>query len=148
MQRSDLVSKITGDTAKKSEEKIRQAFGKVLFVEEAYTLTSKSEKDFGKEATESIMTYMLLSNGSVQHSVFIFAIYSEYMEEFLDTNIGLRRRIKLKFMFQDYSPVDLSRITINKLLICKIRFPFGVENLLKSGSQLPKKFFICSNDSP
>ena len=148
MQRSDLVSKITGDTAKKSEEKIKQAFGKVLFVEEAYTLTSKSEKDFGKEATESIMTYMLLSNGSVQHSVFIFAIYSEYMEEFLDTNIGLRRRIKLKFMFQDYSPVDLSRITINKLLICKIRFPFGVENLLKSGSQLPKKIFICSNDSP
>ena len=51
------------------------------------------------------MRYMLPSNESVQHPVFIFAGYSENMEEFLDTNIGLRRRIKLKFMFQDYSSV-------------------------------------------
>ena len=76
------------------------------------------------------MRYVLPSNGSVQHPVFIFAGYTENMEEFLDTNIGLRRRIKLKFIFQDYSPVDLSRITLSKLLKCKIRFPFGVEDLL------------------
>ena len=76
------------------------------------------------------MRYMLLSTGSVQHPVFIFAGYTENMEEFLDTNIGLRRRIKLKFIFQDYSPVDLSRITLSKLLKCKIRFSFGVEDLL------------------
>ena len=31
---------------------------------------------------------------------------------FLDLNIGLLRRIKLKFMFQEYSPLDLSRITL------------------------------------
>ena len=79
-----------------------------MFVDEAYTLTSKSKKDFGKKAIESIMGYMLPSNGSVQHPVFKFSGYSENMEEFLDTNIGLRRRIKLKFMFLDYSPVDLS----------------------------------------
>ena len=52
------------------------------------------------------------------------------MQEFLDTNIRLRRRIKLKFMFQDYSPVNSSRITLGKLLKCKIPFPFGVEDLL------------------
>ena len=101
-----------------------------MFVDEAYTLTSKSKKDFGKKAIESIMGYMLPSNGSVQHPVFKFSGYSENMEEFLDTNIGLRRRIKLKFIFQDYSPVDLSRITLSKLLKCKIRFSFGVEDLL------------------
>ena len=35
-------------------------------------------------------------------------------------------------MLQDYSPVNLSRITLSKLklLKCKIRFPVGVENLL------------------
>ena len=49
IQRSDLVSNVIGDTAKKTEEKIKQAFGKVLFVDEAYTLTSKSEKNFGKK---------------------------------------------------------------------------------------------------
>ena len=130
VQRSDLVSNFTGDTVKKTEEKIKQAFGKVLFVDEAYTLTLKSEKDFGKEAIESIMRYMLPSNVSVQHPVFICAGYTENMEECLDTNIGLRQKIKLKFMFQDYSPADLPRITLRKPLKCKIRFPFGVEDLL------------------
>ena len=33
-------------------------------------------------------------------------------------------------MFQDYSPVDMSRITLSKLLKCKIRFLFGVADLL------------------
>lgn len=70
------------------------------------------------------------SNRSVQDPVFILACYTENMKEFLGTNIGLRRRIKLKFMFQDYSPVDLSRITLSKLLKCKISFHFGVGNLL------------------
>ena len=70
VQRSDLVSNFIRDTAKKTEEKIKQAFGKVLIVDEAYSLTSRSEKDFGKEAIESIVRYMLLSNGSVQHPVF------------------------------------------------------------------------------
>ena len=83
---------------------------------------------------------MLPSNGSVQHPVFLFAGYSENMEEFLDTNIGSRRRIKLKFMFQDYSPVDLSRIPLSKLLKCKNRFPFGVEDLLiECFDSIPKK---------
>ena len=130
VHRSDLVSKFLGDMAKKNEKKIKQAFGKELFVDEAYTLISKSAKDFGKEATESIMRYMLPSTGSVKHPVFIFASYSANMEEFLDTNIGLRGRIKLKLMVQDNSPVDLSGITLRKLLKCKIRLPLAVENLL------------------
>ena len=94
------------------------------------------------------MRYMLPSNGSVQHPVFIFAGYSENMEEFLDTNIGLRRRIKLKFMFQDYSPVHLSRITLSKLLKCKIRFPFGVEDLLtECFDSIPKNVRSVLNGS-
>ena len=95
---------------------------------------------------------MLHSTGSVQHPVFVFAGYSENMEEFLDTNIGIWRRIKLKFMFQDYSSVDLSRIAINKLLKCKIRFPFGVKDLLtKYFDSIPKNTRsvlnapLCSN---
>ena len=32
-------------------------------------------------------------------------------------------------MFQDYSPVDVSRITLSKLRNCKIHFPFGIEGL-------------------
>ena len=46
------------------------------------------------------MRYTVPSTGSVQHPVFIFDGYSEHMEQYLDTRIGLWRRIKLKFMFQ------------------------------------------------
>ena len=102
-----------------------------MFVDEAYTLTSKCEKAFGKEAIELIVRYMLPSNGSVKLPVFIFADHSENMEDFLDTNIGLRQRIMLKFMFQDYSPVDLSRITLGKLLKCKIRFDVSYSDAIK-----------------
>ena len=45
-------------------------------------------------------------------------------------NIGLRQEIKLKFMFEDCSPLDLSRIILSKLLKCKNPIPFGVEDLL------------------
>ena len=58
VQRSDLVSSFVGDTAKKTEECIKKAFGKIMFIDEAYTLTSKSEKDYGKEAVETTMRYM------------------------------------------------------------------------------------------
>ena len=49
VQRSELVSNFTEDTEKKTKKKIKQSFGKRLFVEKAYTLTSKSDrKKIGK----------------------------------------------------------------------------------------------------
>ena len=51
-------------------------------------------------------------------------------------------------MFQDYSPVDLSRITLSKLLKWKIRFPFGVEDILpECFDSIPKNVISVSNAS-
>ena len=52
------------------KDKTSLSLGKVLFVDEAYTLTLRPQKDSEKETIESIIRYMLLSNGSVQHPVF------------------------------------------------------------------------------
>ena len=52
------------------KDKTSLSLGKVLFVDEAYTLTLRPQKDFGKETIESIIRYRLLSNGSEQHPVF------------------------------------------------------------------------------
>lgn len=130
VQRSDLVSSFVGDTAKKTEECIKKAFGKIMFIDEAYTLTSKSEKDYGKEAVETIMRYMLPSEKNLQHPVFIFAGYSSNMDEFLNLNRGLHRRIKQRFVFKDYSPNELSKIVVSKLLKNKARFPYGIEEMI------------------
>ena len=69
MQRRDLISNFIGDTANKTEEKIKKVFDKVLLVDEVYTLTSKSEKDFGKETIVSIMRYMFPSHQSVSFRI-------------------------------------------------------------------------------
>ena len=81
---------------------------------------------------------MLSSTAFVQHRVFIFACWSDNMEEFTDMNIQLRRRNKCKFMFQDYSPVHLWRIILSKLLKCNIYFLFGVDLLPECFCGIPK----------
>ena len=51
-------------------------------------------------------------------------------------------------MFQDYSPVDVSRITLSKLLKCKIHFPFGVEDLsTECFDSIPKNVRLVLNAS-
>lgn len=60
VQRSDLVGDKVGQTGKKTREKIEEAKGGILFVDEAYTLTVQdSERDFGREAVDEIMKDML-----------------------------------------------------------------------------------------
>lgn len=93
---------------------MKQVIAKILLFDEAYTLTSKSGEDFGKEAIESITRYMFPSTGSVQHPVLIPAGYSENMVEFIDMDIKLRRRITLKFMFQEHDH------TIKDLSLCRL----------------------------
>ena len=60
VQRSDLVGDRVGQTGKKTREKIDEAKGGVLFVDEAYTLTvADNDRDFGREAVDEIMKDML-----------------------------------------------------------------------------------------
>ena len=60
---------------------IERAEGGVLFVDEAYRLKVDSEKDYGKEALDTLMEAMLRGN-----PVMIFAGYPAQMEEFMKLN--------------------------------------------------------------
>lgn len=58
VQRSDLVAGAIGQTAMKTADKIAEARGGILFVDEAYTLMphgSAQSKDFGSEAINELM---------------------------------------------------------------------------------------------
>ena len=77
--RKVIWSRISLETLKRKpkKKKIKQVFETVLFIGEANTLTSKSEKDFKKKkGIESIMRYMFPSAGPAQHPVFIVAGYN------------------------------------------------------------------------
>ena len=58
VQRSDVVAEHIGGTPSKTAKIIKKAEGDVLCIDEVYTLCSSSERDFGKEAVETLMADM------------------------------------------------------------------------------------------
>ena len=83
-----------GGTNVKTKKRLKKAEGRVLFVDEAYTLSSTSAKDYGKEAIEAMMAKMNANiDWKTKNPIFIFAGYLCEMEDFLRVNPGLSRRI-------------------------------------------------------
>lgn len=107
VDRSGLVAGYIGQTAIKTSKVIESAIGSVLFIDEAYTLTSKSENDFGFEAVDTILKAMEDNRDDL---VVIVAGYTELMQEFVDSNPGLRSRFNKYIDFADYTAEEMIEI--------------------------------------
>jgi len=107
--RQGLVAGYVGQTAIKTSEKIEEALGGVLFIDEAYALnnTGTNQGDFGIEAIQTLLKKMEDRRG--QFFVFV-AGYTDNMEQFLKTNPGLSSRFDKTLKFEDYSPSELMQI--------------------------------------
>ena len=105
--RAGLVAGYVGQTAMKVREVTTKALGGVLFVDEAYTLASGGENDFGREAVETLLKMM---EDHREDLVVIVAGYTGKMQEFLDSNPGLRSRFNKHIHFDDYGVEQLVRI--------------------------------------
>ena len=107
VERADLVGEYIGHTAQKTRQVIHQALGGILFIDEAYSLARGGEKDFGKEAIDTLVKQM---EDQRQRLVVILAGYRQEMAWFLQTNPGLRSRFPLHLTFPDYTVDELVAI--------------------------------------
>jgi SpoVK/Ycf46/Vps4 family AAA+-type ATPase len=105
--RSGLVAGYIGQTAEKTMAAINAAIGGVLFIDEAYALSSRGENDFGQEAVETLLKQMEDRRGQF---VVIVAGYTDNMHKFLEMNPGLRSRFDRTIHFPDYRPEELVQI--------------------------------------
>ena len=104
--RSGLVAGYVGQTAIKTQKKIEEAMGGVLFIDEAYTLNQEGE-NFGQEAIDTILKAM---EDHRDEFVVIVAGYTELMRDFVNSNPGLRSRFNKFFEFPDYTVDELQKI--------------------------------------
>lgn len=115
--RDGLVAGYIGQTALKTKEKMDEAMGGVLFIDEAYALSDGGQNSYGKEAIEVILKNMEDNRGKM---AVIVAGYPDNMDIFLKSNPGLMSRFDRTLHFKDYSPETLYKIAL---------YMFSLENL-------------------
>ncbi len=129
--RQGLVAGFVGQTAIKTSEKIDEALGGVLFIDEAYALSNFNglQGDFGNESIQTILKKMEDLRGQF---FIIVAGYPENMEIFLKANPGLSSRFDKTLRFNDYTPEQLEEIAISIAETEGYRFSPKSKTLLKS----------------
>ena len=111
--RADFVAGCVGQTAIKTKKKIQDALGGVLFIDEAYSLLSSSNSDYGKEVINTLVDEMTKHN---ENLVVILAGYPDEMKALLSSNPGLSSRFKKFMHFPDYTVEELMQIIENYAL--------------------------------
>lgn len=121
--RSGMVAGYMGQTALKTAQVIKKAKGGVLFIDEAYALSSEDgSNDYGKEAIDTLVKGMEDYRDDL---VVIVAGYVDEMKKFIAMNPGLRSRFNKYINFEDYTANEM--LDIFKLSCKKTKFILSEE---------------------
>lgn len=107
VSRKDLVGQYVGHTANLTSQVISSALGGVLFIDEAYSLYRGRNDSFGLEAIDTLVKAM---EDKRDEFVVVLAGYQKEMDEFLESNSGLRSRFSNIIHFDDYTGEELYQI--------------------------------------
>ncbi len=106
----DLCGRFVGETAPKTAGMCRDAYGSVLFIDEAYSLYTDEDgarNDFGREALDTLIAEMENHRSDL---VVIMAGYPDEMETLMRGNAGLESRMPYVIEFPNYTREQLFRI--------------------------------------
>ena len=133
----DLCGMYIGQTAPKTAAACHDAYGSVLFIDEAYSLYVEADdtKDFGREAITTLIAEM---ENHRTDMVVIMAGYTDDMEDMLKSNSGLRDRMPYKIEFPDYTREQLAQIFLK---MASKNYSFG-----EDFEDAVKKFFDSMTD--
>ena len=106
-QRSDLVGEYLGATAIKTNELIDSALGRVLFIDEAYSLVNEGDGQSDRFGVEAVQTLLKRAEDDRENLIIILAGYDKQTEAFLASNPGLASRFATRIRFPTYSPDEL-----------------------------------------
>ena len=132
VDRAALVGQYVGHTAFRTNRAVRRALDGVLFIDEAYSLSSKglgASQDFGPEAIEILLKRMEDYRGRL---VVIVAGYPTLMRAFLESNPGLRSRFAREITFPDYTTEELVAITKTMAIEADYRLGDGADDTLRA----------------
>jgi chromosomal replication initiation ATPase DnaA len=102
-----MIAEYVGQTAVKVDKLVDESMGGVLFIDEAYSLSTGSSEDFGKEAIATLLKRM---EDNRDNLIVIVAGYSDKMKDFIDMNPGLKSRFNRYIHFEDFEPKDMISI--------------------------------------
>ena len=108
----DFCGQYIGQTAPKTASMCRDAYGSVLFIDEAYSLYNSDDdtKDFGREALTTLIAEMENHRNDL---LVIMSGYTDDMEKLLKGNAGLESRMPYKLEFPNYDRGELCEIFLN-----------------------------------
>ena len=130
VDRTSLVAEYIGHTAQKTLHKLNAALDGILFIDEAYALNNtKSEKDFGTESIETILKFMEDHRNRI---VIIAAGYSDKMNQFINSNPGLKSRFNKSILFDNYKDNELYQIFLKFCNEKNMKLEKNLKNLIIS----------------
>lgn len=108
VSRADLIGQYVGHTAPKTKEVLQQAFGGILYLDQAHELYKPdNEKDYGSEAVEILLQVM---ENHRDNLVLIFSGDKLKLEPFFKCNPGISSRIGNYIDFKNYNSEELKNI--------------------------------------
>jgi len=113
VSREDFVAGYQGQSTLKTEKLLNDSLGKVLFIDEAYSLITDEKDSYGHECLTVLNRFMTQHANEI---VVIFAGYTEFLENSIfKAQPGLKRRCTWFFNIEEYSPAGLSAIFSRQL---------------------------------